>query len=82
MKELTDRLAITGTPVTEEDQCYLLIRSLPQSYGYLIPVLCAPKVLDLGTVTNGIVKQEMRTVKIIRRIKPCMVLPGLLWLAR
>ena len=61
MKELTDRLAITGTPVTEEDQCYLLIRSLPQSYGYLIPVLCAPKVLDLGTVTNGIVKQEMRT---------------------
>ena len=26
-----------------------------------MPVLCAPKVLDLGTVTNGIVEQEMRT---------------------
>ena len=47
-----------------------------------MPVLCAPKVLDLGTVTNGIVEQEMRTGEDHQGIKPCMDLPGLPWLAR
>ena len=61
MKELTDRLAVMGSPVSEEDQAIVLLLSLPPSYGSLVSALADPAKMDLVTITNGILEHELRT---------------------
>ena len=61
MKELTDRLAVMGSPVSEEDQAMVLLLSLPPSFGSLVSALAAPAKMDLATITNGILEHELRT---------------------
>lgn len=39
MKEITDRLAAIGAPISEEDQVVTLFGSLPRSYSALITAL-------------------------------------------
>ena len=39
MKELTDKLAAIGAPISEEDQVVTLLGSLPSSYGTLVTAL-------------------------------------------
>jgi len=36
MKELADKLAAIGAPISEEDQVVTLLGSLPQSYSTLV----------------------------------------------
>ena len=61
MKELTDRLAMMGSPVTEEDRCHVLLLSLPSSYDNLETTLASPETLVYQTIVNGIIEFEMRT---------------------
>ena len=61
MKELTDRLAMMGSPVTEEDRCHVLPLSLPSSYDNLVTDLASPEILVYQTILNGILEFEMRT---------------------
>ena len=49
MKELTDRLAMMGSPVTEEDRCHVLLLSLSSSYDNLVTTLASPEVLVYQT---------------------------------
>ena len=60
MKELTDRLAMMGSPVTEEDRCHVLLLSLPSSYDNLVTTLASPEILVYQTIVNGIIEFEMR----------------------
>ena len=39
MKEITDKLVSTGTPISEEDQVVTLLGSLPQGYCMLVTAL-------------------------------------------
>jgi len=39
MKEITDKLASIGSPITEEDQVVTLLGSLPHSYSTLVTAL-------------------------------------------
>lgn len=39
MKEITDRLAASGTPISEENQVVTLLGSLPRSYFTLVTAL-------------------------------------------
>ncbi len=39
MKEITDRLAAIGAPISEEDQVVTLLGSLPASYSALVTTL-------------------------------------------
>ena len=39
MKEITDRLAAIGAPISEEDQVVTLLGSLPLSYSALVTTL-------------------------------------------
>ena len=61
MKELMDRLAMMGSPVTEEDRCHVLLLSLPSSYDNLVTTLASPEILVYQTIVNGIIEFEMRT---------------------
>ena len=61
MKELTDRLAMMGSPVTEEDRCHVLLLSLPSSYDNLVTTLASPEILVYQNIVNGIIEFEMRT---------------------
>ena len=61
MKELTGRLAMMGSPVTEEDRCHVLLLSLPSSYDNLVTTLASPEILVYQTIVNGIIEFEMRT---------------------
>ena len=61
MKELTDRLAVMGSPVSEEDQAMVLLLSLPPSFRSLVSALAAPAKIDLAIITNGILEHELRT---------------------
>ena len=38
-KEITDKLAVIGTPISEEDQIVTLLGSLPCSYATLVTAL-------------------------------------------
>ena len=61
MKELMDRLAMMGSPVSEEDRCHVLLLSLPSSYDNLVATLASPEILVYQTIMNGIKEFEMRT---------------------
>ena len=61
MKELTDRLDMMGSPMSEEDRCHVLLLSLPSSYDNLVTTLASPEILVYQTNMNGIIEFEMRT---------------------
>ena len=48
MKELTDKLAAVGAPISEEDQVVTLLRSLPTSYSSLVTALEARSGGDIS----------------------------------
>ena len=59
MKELTDQLAIMGSPVIEEEQAMIMLLSLPPSYSTLVTRLATE--IDMTKITNGILEFEYRT---------------------
>lgn len=62
MKELTDRLAAIGAPVSEEDQVVTLLGSLPVSYSTLVTALEAKAVeeLTLSFVQQALINEEQK----------------------
>ena len=62
MKEITDRLASIGAPISEEDQVVTLLGSLPQSYATLVTALeaRADDNLKLAQVQQALINEEMK----------------------
>ena len=50
MKELADKLAAVGAPITEEDQVVTLLGSLPKKYSTLVTALEARAGDDLSLI--------------------------------
>ena len=62
MKEITDKLASIGAPISEEDQVVTLLGSLPQSYSTLVTALeaRADDELRLANVQQALIHEEMK----------------------
>ena len=61
MKELTDRLAAIGAPISEEDQVVTLLGSLPSSYKTLITALeTRTESVDLTFVQQALIYEEQK----------------------
>ena len=56
MKELTDKLAAVGAPISEEDQVVTLLGSLPTSYSALVTAL---EALSDGDISLSCVQQAL-----------------------
>lgn len=61
MKEITDKLASIGTPISEEDQVVTLLGSVPSSYSTLVTALEA-RVDDirLDFVQQSLIQEELK----------------------
>ena len=61
MKEITDKLASIGSPISEEDQVVTLLGSLPPSYSTLVTALEA-RVDDirLDFVQQALIHEEQK----------------------
>ena len=61
MKEITDKLAAIGAPISEEDQVVTLLGSLPPSYSTLVTALEA-RVDDvtLNFVQQALIHKEQK----------------------
>ena len=76
MKEITDKLASIGSPITEENQVVTLLGSLPHSYSTLVTALEAhADNLKLSQVQQALIQEE---IKLISRSKQDV---NLIWLA-
>ena len=61
MKELTDKPAAIGAPISEEEQVVTLLRSLPQSYSTLVTALEAQvDDISLGYVQQALLHEEQK----------------------
>ena len=61
MKELTDRLAAIGAPISEEGQVVTLLKSLPKSYPTLVTALEARSdKISLKYVQQALVHEEQK----------------------
>ena len=62
MKELTDKLAAVGAPISEEDQVVTLLGSLPTSYSALVTALEAQSDGDisLSYVQQALIHEEQK----------------------
>ena len=61
MKELTDKLATIGAPISEEDQVVTLLGSLPSSYATLVTALEAPvDDVSLKFVQQVLIHEEQK----------------------
>ena len=62
MKELTDKLAAVGAPITEEDQVVTLLGSLPKKYSTLATALeaRAGDNLSLSYVHQALIHEEQK----------------------
>ena len=58
MKELTDKWAAIGAPVSVEDQVVTLLDSLPQSYSSLVTALEARENVTLSYVQQSLTHEE------------------------
>ena len=56
MKEITDRLAAIGSPISEEDQVMTLLGSLPSSYAALVTTLGA----QVDKITWSVAEHSLR----------------------
>ena len=64
MKELTDKLAAIGSPISEEDQIVTLLGSLPVKYNSLVTALEARgDDLKLQFVQQALLNEEQKFVK-------------------
>ena len=61
MKEITDRLAAIGAPISEEDQVVTLLGSLPPSYSNLVTALESRiDSVKLSYVQQALIHEEMK----------------------
>lgn len=61
MRELNDKLAAIGTPISEEDQVVTLLGSLPLSYSALVMVLeVRVNGMSLSYVQHTIIHEERK----------------------
>ena len=60
MKELTDRLAAMGAPITEEDQVVTLLGSLPKSYSMFVTAQEARENVSLKYLQQALVHEEQK----------------------
>ena len=60
MKELTDRLAAMGAPITEEDQVVMLLGSLPKSYSTFVTSQEARENVLLNYLQQALVHEEQK----------------------
>ena len=61
MKEITDRLAAIGAPISEEDQVVTLLGSLPHNYSTLVTALEARvDSLTLSFVQQSLIHKEQK----------------------
>ena len=61
MKEITDRLAAIGAPISEEDQVVTLLGSLPHNYSTLVTALEARvDSLTLSFVQQSLIHEEQK----------------------
>jgi hypothetical protein len=61
MKELTDKLAAVGAPISEEDQVVTLLGSLPRGYSTLVTALEArADNLKLNFVQQALIHEELK----------------------
>ena len=61
MKEITDRLASIGAPISEEDQVVTLLGSLPLSYSTLVTALEAQvDDIKLDFVQQALIQEELK----------------------
>ena len=61
MKDITDRLAAIGAPISEEDQVVTLLGSLPESYSTLVTALEASQEdPDLRFVQEALIHEEQK----------------------
>ena len=60
MKELTDKLAATGAPISEEDKVVTLLGSLPKSYSTLVTALEARENVSLSYVQQSLIHEEQK----------------------
>ena len=61
MKEITDKLALIGVPISEEDQVVTLLGSLPPSYSTLVTALeaCVDDI-QLDFVQQALIHEEQK----------------------
>ena len=60
MMELTDRLAVMGAPITEEDQVVTLLGNLPKSYSTFVPAQEARENVSLKHLQQALVHEEQK----------------------
>ena len=60
MKELTDKLAAIGAPISDEDKVVTLLGSLPRSYSTLVTALEAWENVSLSYVQQSLVHEEQK----------------------
>ena len=60
MKELADRLAAMGAPITEEDQVVTLLGSLPKSYSTFVTAQEARENVSLSYLQQALVHEEQK----------------------
>ena len=73
MKEITDKLAAIGAPISEEDQVVTLLGSLPQGYSSLVTALEARvDNVRLNYVQQALIHEEKKRQGFIRNDKQPM----------
>ena len=60
IKELTDKLAAIGAPISEEDKVVTLLGSLPKSYSTLVTALEARENVSLSYVQQSLIHEEQK----------------------
>ena len=60
MKEITDKLAAIGAPISEEDQVVTLLGSLPKSYSALVTTLECSEGVTLSYVQQALLHEERK----------------------
>ena len=60
MKELTDKLAVIGAAIAEEDQVVTILGSLLAKYSTLVTALEARNELTLGYVQQSLLHEEKK----------------------
>ena len=60
MKELTDKLAAIGAPISEEDKVVTLLGSLPKSCSALVTALEARERVSLSYVQQSLIHEEQK----------------------
>ena len=60
MKELADKLAAIGAPISEEDKVVTLLGSLPKGYSTLVTALEARENVSLSYVQQSLIHEEQK----------------------